>query len=171
MLSHQRDCETDVWISKLWLFYVNRNVMILPRLKYFESPAAATIQASVCLPSSLSFRISDSTSENIFATWIYFCIHHKIWIMNTEPWSHIVVSTQAVYTEAQYWVHISEWGWLSSKLRQGGLRGGWNCRQHEELLCLPKHILSSSRLNGRDKNAFVTFNIKWDNVFLWSSLI
>ena len=47
------DCETDVWISKLWLFYVNRNVMILPRLKYFESPAAATIQASVCLSAEL----------------------------------------------------------------------------------------------------------------------
>ena len=120
LLLFQRDCETDVWISKLWLFYVNRSVMILPRLKYFESPAAATIQASVCLPSSLSFRISDSTSENIFATWIYFCIHHKTWIMNGEPRSHILVSTaQAVNTEAQYlspYIRVS----LAEHRHQGG---------------------------------------------------
>ena len=66
-----RDGETDVWISKLWLFYVNRNVMILPRLKYFEHPAA-TIQASVCQALCLTISQTQQVkTENIFATWTY----------------------------------------------------------------------------------------------------
>ena len=64
------DCEIDWCLdySKLWLFYVNRNVMILPRLKYFESPAAATIQASVCLSAELF------VFQNLrLNKWKYFC--------------------------------------------------------------------------------------------------
>lgn len=67
-----RERETDVWISKLWLFYVNRNVLILPRLKYFKSPAA-TIQASVCQALCLSkSQTQHVKTTNILATWIYF---------------------------------------------------------------------------------------------------
>ena len=52
--------------------YLNRNVMILPRLKYFELPAA-TIQASVCQPLCLTISQTQQVrSENIFATWIKY---------------------------------------------------------------------------------------------------
>lgn len=103
--------ETDVWISKLWLFYVNRNVLILPRLKYFKSPAA-TIQASVCQALCLSkSQTQHVKTTNILATWIYFCIYQIIFTLSH---SHILVSTGSLYwiTEAQYWVHTSERGWL-----------------------------------------------------------
>ena len=76
-----RDRETDVWISKLWLFNVNRNVMILPRLKYFTH-TAATIQASVCQARCLTISQKQQVdSKNIFATWTYSYIFRN----NLQP--------------------------------------------------------------------------------------
>ena len=57
--------------------------MILPRLKYFESPAAATIQASVCLSAELF------VFQNLrLNKWKYFCNLDLILHLDTTKYEY-----------------------------------------------------------------------------------